>query len=163
MSSDGFRKSTFFWISFSIARQLVGQHGELPHDDVADPAQGSEREGDREDDRGGPRHPTPLEEPRKRRQCEAEEHRQGQGLEHLGRERHRADDRQDEEGHDGRMVHRGLASSGHGGVPVRVTRSGRTQRARIASPVISPATRPMPKAATTVSVGWWRTRLSALS
>ena len=41
--------------------------------------------------------------------------------------------------------------------------SGRTQRARIASPAISPATRPMPKAATTVSVGWRRTRPSALS
>ena len=107
--------------SLLIARQLVGQHGELPHDDVADPAQRPEREGDREEDRDGPRHPTPLEESRKRRQCEAEEHRQGQRLQHLGRERHRGDDRQDEEGHDGRMVHRGLALSGHGGVPVRVT------------------------------------------
>ena len=96
---------------------MVGQRGELPHDDVADPAQRPEREGDREEDRDGPRHPTPLEEPRKRRQCEAEEHRQGQGLQHLGRERHRGDDRQDEEGHDGRMVHRGLALTGHGGVP----------------------------------------------
>ena len=63
--------------------------------------------------------------PGKRRQCEAEEHRQGQGLQHLGRERHCADDRQDEEGHDGRMVHRGLASSGHGVVPVRVTWTSR--------------------------------------
>ena len=163
--------------SLLIVRQLVGQRGELPHDDVADPAQGPEREGDREEDRDRPRHPTPLEEPRKRRQCEAEEHRQGQGLQHLGRERHRGDDRQDEEGHDGRMVHRGLALRGHGGVPVRVIRISQPtrdkltlkindkpqqdQRDRIASPVISPATRPTPKAATTVSVGWWRTRPSA--
>ena len=103
----------------------------------------------------------PLEKPREWRQCEAEEHRQGQGLQHLGRDRHRADDRQDEEGHDDRMVHRRLALTGHGGSscagPVK------TQRPRSASPVITPATRPMPKAAITVSVGWWRTRPSALS
>ena len=96
----------FLLDSLLIARQLAGQHGELPLDDVADPAQAAEREGDREEDRDGPRHPTPLEESRKRRQCEAEEDRQGQGLQHLGRQRHRGDDRQDEEGHDDRMVHR---------------------------------------------------------
>jgi hypothetical protein len=31
------------------------------------------------------------------------------------------DEGQDDEGHDGRMVHRGLALSGHGGFPVRMT------------------------------------------
>ena len=41
------------------------------------------------------------------------------GFEHLGRQRHRGDDRQDEEGHDGGMVQRGLALIGHGGIPVR--------------------------------------------
>jgi hypothetical protein len=105
--------------SLLIARQLVRQHRELPHDDIADPDQGPERKGDREDDRSGPRHAMPFKETRKWRQCKAEEHCQGQRFQHLGRKRHRGDDRQDEEGHDGRMVHRGLALSGHGGVPVR--------------------------------------------
>ena len=111
-----------------VTRQSVGQGVELPHDDVAGPAQEPERECDREDDRGGPRHVMSLEERRNGRQCEAEEHRHGQGRQHLGRERHRGDDREDEEGHDDRMVHRRLASTGHGGVPARATWSSQVAR-----------------------------------
>jgi len=51
------------------------------------------RAGTRANHRDRPRQATPLEESRKWRQCEAEEHCQGQGLQHLGREWHRANDR----------------------------------------------------------------------
>jgi len=58
---------------------LVGQHRELPHDDVADPRQRPEREADREDDCKA-RAPDAARRTPERRQCEAEEHARARGF-----------------------------------------------------------------------------------
>ena len=98
-----------------VVGQAVGQRGQLLPDDVADAAQEPQGEDDRQDDRGGAGQAASLQEADRRRQGEAQEHREGQRLEDLAREVHEGDDGEDQHRELERIGQRGsLASGGHG-------------------------------------------------
>ena len=98
-----------------VTGQSIGKRGELLPDDVADPGQQSQAENNRHDNGGGPGKAASLEDSGHRGQGEAQQHRQGQRLEHFAREVHEGNDREDQDRDLKRIGHGGtLALIGHG-------------------------------------------------
>ena len=101
-----------------VVGQAPRQRGQLLPDEIADAAQKPHRDDDRQYDRSGAWQADTLQEANRRYQGEAQEHRQGQGLEDFAREVQEGDDGEDQHREfEGIGQWRSLALEGHDKTP----------------------------------------------